>query len=339
MSSLENGKWSEPKSLGSAVNTSGAEMFPYYYKGEDGTTRLYFSSDAREGMGGLDLYYTEQGPDGRWNAPVHMGAPFNSSKDDFGIIMTNSHAGYFASSRNGNGDVDQMFAFDKAPINLFVDGSVLNKNTRNNIINAQIVMLNKTTGKSQMLSSSQDGKFFAALDGNSEYSFNATHPRYLPGNAMATTFGKTVSETLQVQIFMDSTGYVLSLANIYYDFDNWNIRPDAAAQLDKLVPILLEHPEVTLALDAHADSRGSQQYNVELTKRRAQSVITYLYARGIDRKRLEAKWYGKSRPVNECKSGVACSPVKHQQNRRSEFKLVEDGKIIEGEWSGYKIQK
>src|SRR5437868_9875097 len=110
MSKLENGKWSAPVNLGSNVSAPGYEMFPYYYKDPSGPARLYYSSDGLPGMGGLDMYFIEQHADGSWSSPVHLGAPFNSSKDDFGLTLKNNAAmGYFSSSRDGNGDIDKLY--------------------------------------------------------------------------------------------------------------------------------------------------------------------------------------------------------------------------------------
>jgi outer membrane protein OmpA-like peptidoglycan-associated protein len=107
------------------------------------------------------------------------------------------------------------------------------------------------------------------------------------------------------------------LPNIYFDFDKWNIRNDAGIQLDNIFQAMLDNPDMIMQIGAHADSRGSQAYNVGLTEKRAMSVVNYLTNRGISRNRIVALWYGKSQPVNDC---TKCTPEQHQLNRRAEFK-------------------
>ncbi|MES2703895.1 MAG: OmpA family protein [Bacteroidota bacterium] len=323
MSTNANGTWSQPVNLGSNVNTSGHEMFPYYFKDSNGTARLYYSSDGRPGMGGLDMYFIEQQADGSWSAPVHLGAPFNSSKDDFGLTLKNNAAmGYFSSSRDGNGDIDMLYTFNKDQLRFAVEGVVYNKATNKTVKEARVQINNVTTGNKDIHFTQADGRFFAPLEVSSEYSFTAHKPQYLSAKASASTIGRESDDVVKVVMYLDSLDDVLSLTKIYYDFDKYEIRPDAAQQLDKLAEVMKENPELKLELDAHADARGSNHYNVKLTERRAKAVTAYLSSRGITPYRLYAKWYGKAIPANECVDGVVCSPAKHEQNRRTEFKAL-----------------
>ena len=162
--------------------------------------------------------------------------------------------------------------------------------------------------------------------------FNASKEKFLPGSAFASTLGKKVSETMHIRIGLEPKveeigetvylGEMPSLSNIYFDFDKWNIRRDSKTQLDNIFERLLNNPDMTLEIAAHADSRGTDNYNMILSKKRAISVMKYLTDRGISKDRLNIKWFGESQPVNECVDGVRCSPAKHQQNRRAEFKPI-----------------
>jgi outer membrane protein OmpA-like peptidoglycan-associated protein len=109
---------------------------------------------------------------------------------------------------------------------------------------------------------------------------------------------------------------------IYYDFDRWNIRNNAARDLDQLAAVLKEKPQVNIRLNAHTDARGNKAYNQRLSQKRAQSALDYLAGKGIDRSRMTAHGYGEERPVNDCTDGVHCSEAQHQQNRRTEFEVV-----------------
>lgn len=325
ISTLTNGQWSAPVNLGSNVNTPGFEMFPYYYKDSSGLARLYYSSDGLPGMGGLDMYFIEQQADGSWGSPVHLGAPFNSSKDDFALTLKNNAAmGYFSSSRDGSGDIDKLYAFNKDQLRFIVDGIVYNKANNKTVSNARVEMINNTNHRHDILLTHEDGTFSAPLEINSDYAFVAGKKNYLPGRTQASTIGRESDEVIKVTIYLDSLADVLALANIYYDFDKYNIRPDAAEQLDKLAQIMKENPDLNLELGAHTDCRGTDNYNMKLSEKRARSVVTYLAERGITPYRLYAKWYGESMLVNECVDGVTCSPDKHQQNRRTEFKELSE---------------
>jgi outer membrane protein OmpA-like peptidoglycan-associated protein len=112
------------------------------------------------------------------------------------------------------------------------------------------------------------------------------------------------------------------LENIYYDFDKWNIRPDAAIELDKLVRILKDNPTIEIEMGSHTDVRGNDQYNLVLSDKRAHAAVQYLISQGIDSSRLTYKGYGEKVLVNQCKNGVQCTEEEHQQNRRTEFKVT-----------------
>jgi outer membrane protein OmpA-like peptidoglycan-associated protein len=112
------------------------------------------------------------------------------------------------------------------------------------------------------------------------------------------------------------------LENIYYDYDKYDIRPNAAAELDKLAQTLQDNPGIRIELGSHTDSRNTYAYNNLLSKLRAEKVVSYLVSKGIDQTRLVAKGYGESRLLNRCENDVKCSEAEHQLNRRTEFKIL-----------------
>jgi len=114
----------------------------------------------------------------------------------------------------------------------------------------------------------------------------------------------------------------VNISNIYYDYNKANIRPDAAIVLDTLVLLLKENPNVKVEIGSHTDSRGKDEYNMRLSQARAQSVVDYLVAHGIDPMLLTAKGYGESQPVNKCVNGVKCTEEEYQANRRTTFKVT-----------------
>jgi LysM repeat protein len=140
---------------------------------------------------------------------------------------------------------------------------------------------------------------------------------------------KTDHDTIAVQLDFDRLviDKAILIKNIYYDFDKWAIRPDAAIELDKLIVTLNQNPRIQIELGSHTDSRGSVTYNEFLSQKRAESAVTYIISRGINPKRLTAKGYGESMLVNRCKDGVVCTDAEHQENRRTEFKVTSVKKL------------
>ena len=126
-------------------------------------------------------------------------------------------------------------------------------------------------------------------------------------------------------ISLDSiyVGKKFTIPNIYYDFDKWAIRSDAAPVLDKLGVFLKDNPAIQVELGSHTDARGSDNYNQILSGRRAESAVNYLVDRvGLNKNNIAWKGYGESEPVNNCRDGVKCSDAAYQQNRRTELKIT-----------------
>lgn len=320
-SDFVDGKWTKPKNLGTMINTEGYEMFPYFYKAPNGKEYLYYSTDGLSGMGGLDIYYSQKLDDGSWSVPTHIHAPINSAKDDFAIIINDDQeSGYFSSSRGTDGTEDKLFLYKKYYPQFFVEGRVYNKANKKPVSLARIDMTNTTRGIQNILSTDENGYFWSKLDSSSVYEFIASKEKYKSGSTSARTVGLIKSDTLEVVIYL--TPYEIpEFVNIYYDFDKWNIRADAAETLDELAETLKQYPYIYLDLSSHADARGSDEYNMKLSEKRARSVIDYLIGKGIDKERLAPGWYGERQPLNECVDDIICTPPKHQQNRRTQFKV------------------
>ena len=154
-----------------------------------------------------------------------------------------------------------------------------------------------------------------------------TKESYFTNTEKVTTKGKTASEDMFVKLRMEMEQIIVDkpivLENIYYDLDKWNIRADAAIELDKLVIIMKDNPTIKIELSSHTDSRANDDYNMVLSQKRAESAVEYLVAHGVARSRMTAKGYGETKLVNKCSNDVPCSEPEHQQNRRTEFKVTE----------------
>lgn len=313
----DDGTWTEPENLGPDINTAGNEMFPFV--DEDGT--LYFSSDAHNSMGGLDVFLTYFNGE-RWAAPENLNYPINSMKDDFAFTYDpDDSTGFVSSSR---ADQDKIYEFNRYAPKFNLIGFAHKKGERTPVEGVMVEITNAKTKEVISVKSDKDGKFKIKLSPETEYSLLCTKMGCFTRTDMISTVGLKYSQDFYAdfeveEIVIDKP---IVLENIYYDFDKWNIRPDAARELDKLVKLLKDNPEIDIEMGSHTDVRGSDAYNMVLSDRRAYAAVQYLISRGIDARRLTWKGYGETKLVNECANGVECTEVKHQQNRRTEFKVT-----------------
>lgn len=204
-------------------------------------------------------------------------------------------------------------------------GATLNKN--NDRVSNVEVNLYKGDQVIATTLSDVNGNFQFLLDHNTDYKVQGLKEGLYSSVGTVSTKGYNRAQTLFVNLILSleevKYGGKFIINDIHYDFDKHNIRPDAAAELNRLVNFLKTNPGVKIELSSHTDSRGDASYNLELSERRAQSAVNYLISKGIDRNRLRAKGYGESRLINECKDGVKCSEAKHQENRRTEILIIE----------------
>lgn len=315
--------WSVPQNAGKVVNTKGDEMFPSI--AADG--RLYYSTNGLAGMGNLDIF-TSTGSEADWTIPVNLHYPINSAADDFSFVKDKqSGNGFFSSNRKGGKGGDDIYAFFyiKPPIILALTGITVNKKNRQRLPNVHVTLNDKNhTLKKQQISQS-DGSFFFTLKQGKNYRITGTLSGYKPDDTAVSTVGLTQSDTLEVALYLEplfEKGQIITLDNIYYDFDKSNIRADASITMDSLIQIMKENPTMTIEMGSHTDCRGTDEYNIALSHRRAQSAVHYLIEHGIDKGRMTAKGYGESQLVNGCKDGVPCSAAAHQANRRTTFKII-----------------
>jgi len=331
--------WSDPVNLGPDINTAGDELFPYL---RDEAT-LYFSSDGLIGMGGLDIFKATAQPDGSWSVQ-NMKAPINSAADDFGIVFENENEkGIFSSTRKGRGN-DELYAFEFPPLKFSVTGLVKDENT-GSPVQGSVVQLIASDGSNLQAETGAGGDFKFNLKPEVDYIFLASKRGFLNGKEKETTKGQEKSRDFMVTILLTPIDMPIELPNIFYDFNKWDLRPESMVSLDKLVETLNDNPNVTIELMSHTDSRDTEEYNLELSQKRAQSVVEYLIEKAIEPERLSAKGYGESSPkvVDSeisaqspfLKTGATLSEqlinslesdeqkeIAHQINRRTEFRVL-----------------
>jgi outer membrane protein OmpA-like peptidoglycan-associated protein/tetratricopeptide (TPR) repeat protein len=315
----EAGNWNAPVNL-TAINTAGNERTPHF-----NSDSFYFSSDGLVGMGGLDIFKSIL-VNGKFSTPVNLGYPLNSARDDFAYNFDNSTTGYFASNRPDGLGSDDIYSFNVPKLVVLVfklEGTAYDKNTRQPLSNA-VISLTKVNGMPLKVQTDTDGRFKFDLDTSSTYNLTGEKTGFWGDSASASTVNLTTSTVIRKDLYLEKMelNKEIVLKNIYYDFDKSNIRPDAAKELDKLVKILDDNPTIWIELGSHTDSRGSDQYNMALSQRRADAAVKYIIDKGINKNRITAKGYGETRLVNGCSNGISCTVEQHQANRRTEFQIV-----------------
>lgn len=332
------GRFTRVRNLGPEINTAGNEMFPYV--AED--AKFYFASDGHPGYGGLDLFVVKR-VNGK-NAIENLGQPVNSTGDDFGIFLFRPDRGFLTSNRqDGKGD-DDIYTFVNEDPNLKVVNYYLQGVTYTTDKNGQLQVLGNTKvslmdadGNSmQDYTTGNDGKFLFRVYENEDYGLVGESDGYLVKRQNYTMKGKGIDPgklkelitniTLDTLMVLDKIeiNKIFILENIYYDFNKSDIRPDAAKELDKLVQLLTDNPEIKIELGSHTDSVDTEDYNRLLSQRRAESAVNYIVQRGISPDRMVAKGYGESKPIarNTNPDGTD-NPAGRQRNRRTEFKILE----------------
>lgn len=283
--------WGEPINMGGSINTEGDEMFPYVHS--DGT--LYFSSNGWPGMGGLDIFRV--GKDAKSEPLVeNMRYPINSSEDDFGItIQKEREEGFFTSRRSGGRGGDDIYWFYLPPLEFNLLGVVRDDKDNSPLKKAKVKLVG-SDGSIQNTETNDEGKFKFILKPNTDYVAITSDKGYLNSKLKTSTKGKSVSEDLSVELSMNSVAKPIVLPNIFYDFNNWELRPESVESLEMMVEILNDNPNIVIELGSHTDNRGSKEYNLELSQKRAQAVVNYLIEHGIPAERLRAKGYAQSEP-------------------------------------------
>lgn len=314
----EDGTYGEPVNLGPKINTEGNEKFPFVAK--DST--LYFSSDANINLGLLDIFESNILKTNKNIEVKNLGAPFNSSFDDFCFFIdTETNTGYFSSNREGGQGGDDIYSFGKLKCEQIVKGTIRDELT-NELLSKATVSLIDIDGKIlERYKTTEDGQYQFTIDCDKSYTILAERPTYRPDKIEFETTNVT-GEEKEIDLFLKPLiiDNEIVINPIFFDFDKSNIRPDAAYELENIVAVMREHPKMVIKIESHTDSRGNDNYNMKLSDRRAKSTRDYLYSRGIATERIEsAIGYGESQIINRCSNGVKCTDEEHEENRRSKF--------------------
>ena len=277
------------ENLGDVINTPGDERFPYVRS----DSVLYFSSNGHAGMGGLDIYRATLTPSGGWNVE-NMGWPMNSSYDDFGITFGDGESGFFSSNRNDARGYDHIYSFVKPELKITISGYVLDRDEEP-VPNA-VIRIVGDDGSNQKAIGKTDGTFQFNLQRGVKYVMMASAKGYMNGKQEFVSDMAEEDAEYAVDFILAAMTKPQVIENIFYDFDKATLRPESKTALDSMVMILKDNPQIVIEMASHTDRWGNDNYNLKLSDRRAQSVVDYLIAAGIDPSRLRPKGYGETRP-------------------------------------------
>ncbi len=325
---LVHDKWGTPVNLGPNVNTNEDDMFPYV--SEDGT--IYYASKGFEGMGGLDLYQTKDSA-GTYARAINLQYPINSGGDDFGITFLPKHAtkpdqpvGYLCSNREGGKGDDDLYSIAIKPYIFVLKGKVFDRESAAPLALATVTVKDNYGKPVFSIKTGPSGEFAGELPLNALLDLGAIKERYFASTPMIISSQNiTKDSVLEVKIILDpipAEDVDFTLKGIYYDLDKWDLRPESKKVLDSLIVILKNNPTLVIELASHTDSRAPEDYNMELSKKRAKSCVDYLIEKGIPKDRLVPVGYGETKLVNDCVDTVECSDEEHQQNRRTTFRVL-----------------
>lgn len=334
------GRFGRVRNLGPDINTPGDELFPYM--AENG--KLYFASDGHAGFGMLDLFVVNR-VTGK-TIVENLGEPMNSTADDFGIYLFQPDRGFFTSNREGGKGDDDIYTFRNDDPNLKVVNYTLRgtvytykqDSTLEIIPEAKVTLLDAAENIMQDFETGPDAKFNFRVYENESYTLVGEGQGFLTERVRYSMAGRAAKpemlKELVTNISLDTIiilprkqkEVAYRLENIYFGFDSANIRPSSAKELDKLVQLLVDNPDIKIELSSHTDSIGTFEKNMGLSERRAAASVNYLISKGISQERLTAKGYGETKPIarNTNPDGTD-NPVGRQMNRRTEFRILEIG--------------
>ena len=302
-----------PENLGNKVNTEGNESFPFI---ADDNKTLYFASSGKQGLGGMDVYQIDLS---QGTAAENVGEPINSKKDDFSFTFNKAkNMGFYSSNRDGNDDI-----FTANPIcAVSVTTVVTNAKTGTILNDAKVSILDDKKNIIATERSNANGEVTYSVECDKSYAIQASKDGY-EGNSFAVAKSKglpvKIEAALQpIDVIVTPTEIVLKA--IYFEYDKSNITQEGAFELDKLVQVMKNNDEIVIMAKSHTDNRGSDNYNLNLSDRRAKSTVQYIISKGISASRISGKGYGESEPKVAC--GETCTEEQHAENRRSEFLIV-----------------
>lgn len=321
---------SAPINLGPRINTPGNEIAPFIFDNS-----LYFASDIFYGLGGMDIYRSNIQPGGSFSVPINLGKGINSAYDDFGFVIKEDSAdgllGYFSSNREGGKGNDDIYGFkvkEKPGLKtLALRGRVLKPNSNQGVAKTSIKIFDADKNLIKEVYTKEEGEYQLEIPWRDSIILEASKERYSTFYKAygKTTFGQIQKGTFDIQLTLlddlvqEKEGQtVIKLNKFYFNRGKSDITPEIALELDKVVNAIKEFPQLQLRIESHTDSRGGSSTNFKLSQNRSDAMKRYLVQNGVPSKNiLYSVGYGEDKILNNCKNGVYCLDMLHQQNERS----------------------
>lgn len=325
----EDRTFGKPENLGSAINTEGRETFPFI----SSENELYFASDGRPGLGGLDIFVSKINGNSNFGHVQNIGEPVNTKFDDFAFIIDNTNRkGFFSSNKEGGIGNDDIYKFTetrKLNCEKQLSGKLSDSQSNDILSGVKVILLDDKFQQIAEGMSGIDGTYNFNVKCNQIYYVRAAKKEYETNEAKITIHPtdkselniKLVKQIKQIGVGTD-LAKTLEIPIIYFDLDKSFITNAAAFELEKVLAVLQQYPSMKIDVRSHTDSRQTQQYNMTLSNKRAKSTIDWLVKKGISATRISGKGYGESQLINICSDDVNCTEEEHQLNRRSEFVIV-----------------
>ena len=350
-STINGGNMSAPVNLGPTINTSQDDVSPYYYDGH-----LYYSTAGLPGKGNLDIFKSAW--DGtKWSAPENLGNQYNSLFDDYSISFnTTGTKGYLVSNRPNDKKQKlksetccyDIYSFEikELAIDLLVGVGEIIDGKEKPLNGATVELFDMTIEDLESKTQDEEYRFGFSLYPERKYQIISSKPGYINDTTEVTTYGILEDQSIRKKVVLkkeapkepDLPEFTLEtvmineairLNNIYYNFEKWDILPDAEKDLKVIQELMSEYSDMVIELSSHTDSRGTTPYNKDLSQKRAQSAKDWLVERGVSENRIKAVGYGESVILNHCINGERCTDDEHRFNRRTEFKIIEGPQTIQ----------
>ncbi|NEW80540.1 MAG: OmpA family protein [Gelidibacter sp.] len=324
-----DGTYGSPKNLGSKINTDQREQFPFV----SSENILYFASDGHFGMGGLDIFNSKISNE-TFSLPTNLSDVINSNLDDFAFVVDEENGrGYFSSNRNGGMGDDDIYRFIQEKT-YYVQGFVKNKNSSELLPGTLVTLFDDKNNAINEMIVGDDAAYSFEIEKNKNYKIRGSKKLFNPSEIEFSTNEKgNVNKDILLllesyddaerEIVTDKDKTQIKINSIYFDFDKSNIRPDAAIELKNVVAIMKKYPAMVVEIGAHADYRGSDDYNLILSEKRAKSVREYLVSQGVSNDNIKSVGYGETMPINECIKEKICTEEGYSLNRRCEFVILD----------------
>ena len=342
-----------PVNLGPTINTTEDDLSPYYYDGE-----LYYSTSALPGMGNLDIYKSSWNGES-WSNPTNLGNQFNSRFDDYSISYTTDGTnGYLVSNRPDEKKKKlksetccyDIYSFEirQLKIDLLVGVGEVVEEKEKPLKGATVDLVDLTLEELESQTQPEEYRFNYPLFPERKYRVITSKEGYISDTIELTTNGIIDDQNIRKKVILEklpeldpepelpeftletvTINEAIRLNNIYYDFEKWDILPDAELDLNAILELMNEYDDMVIELSSHTDSRGTTPYNEDLSQKRAQSAKNWLVDKGVSEDRIKAVGYGESTILNRCVNGVRCTDDEHRFNRRTEFKILEGPQTIQ----------